>query len=528
VLAMSSLDANIFLTHEEELSDGIWVIDRVTYSVREDEVIPLLIVVSVVSLVAVLGLIVVLGIAAWETRKSETRSYFFRTNVAVYFWFLLLSDIIQSIGSIMNAKWVGMSAVQSGNYCTAQGVIKHIADISCGGWSLVIAVHTFAVMFYQVHSPRWVMWLTVVCINGYMVFMCFLGPLVYKTGSYGKPNFYGISGYWCWISDEYNIGQITMDYLAMFVSAFFSLVLYFLVFLRMRGNIVVVGRYVSWRWNKDSEWGSRHVDDRALVVAKQMLLYPVGYSFVIIPIAAARFSEWTGHTVPFAVTIFCDCVFLLSGLINVVLFCITRKTSVALPSRRVLSRVITIKRFNKTSGSGQTITPEATIATFANANASLLPDSKQMSWVSMQESTSRSKVTCPTTSQGTIPPPPCAPDRDKSEKPHRIPRKPPPALKMPVIDEIAIPRPHGSRHPMGPRAMSRPFSPPGSTRPVSRLQFLAKLSPKLFTTFHQHSGSGDPLLNGVNRGSGLSSPTMRDIGDGVPEMEERYPGFSSA
>jgi hypothetical protein len=208
----------------------------------------------------------------------------------------------------------------------------------------------------------------------------------------------------------------------------------------------------------------------------------------------------------------------------VALFCITRKTSLALPSRKTLSRVITVKRFNKTSGSGRSVIPAVTIATFANANASLLPDSKRMSWAPMQQTSSGSQATFFTTSQGSIPPPPYS---GKSEKQHRIPRKPAPALTMPMIDEISIPRPH-KRHPIGPRPMSRPFSPPGSTPPLSRLPFLTKFSPKLFTTSHHHSGSGDPLLNRVNRGSGLSSHTVRDIEEGVVEMEERHSGFSSA
>jgi len=513
------------LTHEKQLSDGKWVVDRVTYSTRENDVVPVLIAVSVVSLIAVLGLIVVLGIAAWETRKSETRNYFFRTNVAVYFGFLLLSDIIQSVGSIMNARWVGMSAVESGDYCTAQGVIKHIADISCGSWSLVIAIHTFVVMFYQVHPPRWVMWVTVVGVNAYMVFLCFLGPVVYNTGSRGKAEFYGISGYWCWISDEYNIGQITMDYLAMFMCAFLSLILYILVFLRMRGNIVVVGRHVSLRWKIESEWGGRYLDDRALVVAKNMLLYPVGYSSVIIPIAAARFSDWTGHKVPFAVTILCDCVFLLSGLINVTLFCITRRSTQVLPSRNALSRVISVKRFHKTTGSDNIVVPEATIATFGNEDASLIPDDKQMSFVSLYDQTLASHVPFPRRSRGSLHPPPL-PEGGFSEKQQRIPRKPPPALTIsPAGDEVVGPRARELRHPIGPRPMSRPFSPPGATPPLSRLQFLAQFSPKLFTTSRQNSP-----LNEVNRESGLSGSTLRNIEEGDGELLEsgKRSGFSSA
>lgn len=51
----------------------------------------------------------------------------------------------------------------------------------------------------------------------------------------------------------------------------------------------------------------------------------MAYTIIILPIAAARFSSFAGSDVPFAATIFCDTVFLFSGLVNVVLFTCTRR-----------------------------------------------------------------------------------------------------------------------------------------------------------------------------------------------------------
>ena len=59
----------------------------------------------------------------------------------------------------------------------------------------------------------------------------------------------------------------------MFVSAFLSFVLYTLIFLKIRGNILVAG----WRWrfrvhhSTDSARGLS-ADDQTVAVAKQMLL----------------------------------------------------------------------------------------------------------------------------------------------------------------------------------------------------------------------------------------------------------------
>jgi hypothetical protein len=233
----------------------------------------------------------------------------------------------------MNARWVQKGYVETGGFCTAQGVIKHVSDISVAIWALVIALHTFLLLFYRVTIPRWAMYTTLVSALFLILLITPLGPIVYTdTNRYG--NFYGISGYWCWITDEYDTARITMDYMIMFVSATFAFILYSLVFLRMRGNIVVDGWYIRFRLNRNGDWRGRDfAGDSALSVARQMLLYPIAYTIIILPIAAARFSEWSGHNVPFNVTIFSDVVFLLSGLVNVTLFATTRRL---LPAESVI------------------------------------------------------------------------------------------------------------------------------------------------------------------------------------------------
>lgn len=82
----------------------------------------------------------------------------------------------------------------------------------------------------------------------------------------------------------------------------------------------------------------------------------MAYTVLLLPIAACRFAEWSGHQVPFGATIFrfavsfvaqtvwylsyndltySDSVFLLSGFVNVVLFLTTRRV---LPMHTVLPR----------------------------------------------------------------------------------------------------------------------------------------------------------------------------------------------
>src|SRR5258708_37448637 len=59
----------------------------------------------------------------------------------------------------------------------------------------------------------------------------------------------------------------------MFLSAILSFILYALVFLRMRGNIVVDGLYIRFRLAKNENWRGRlFAQNYALGIARQMLL----------------------------------------------------------------------------------------------------------------------------------------------------------------------------------------------------------------------------------------------------------------
>ncbi|KAF9647845.1 hypothetical protein BDM02DRAFT_3079599, partial [Thelephora ganbajun] len=281
-----------------------------------------LVITSVLSLIAASGLLLAIASSWWNTRESKDPHLFVRTGAAPYFVSMLICDVFQSVGSIMNAQWVQSSSVHVGAFCTSQAVIKHIADVGVAIW-YVIALHTFSLLFFGITTPRWAALIALISANAIIILLVCLGPTVLDSKTRGP--FYGISGYWCWITDEYQSERITMAYMIMFLSAVLSFILYTLVFLRMRGNIVVSGFYIRFRLAKNENWRGRlFAQSYALKIARQMLLY-VAYTIVILPMAVARFCELSGRSVPFTVMIFSDVVFLLSGMVNVLLFCATRR-----------------------------------------------------------------------------------------------------------------------------------------------------------------------------------------------------------
>ena len=121
----------------------------------------------------------------------------------------------------------------------------------------------------------------------------------------------------------------------MFASAGFSFTLYLLIFFKLRGNILLDGYKVRFQKRPKVRVGrtaagtyimtdDRRVESHLTTVAKQMLWYPIAYTVLVLPIAAARFSTFTGASVPFSVTIFTAAVFMLTGFVNAVLFGLTR------------------------------------------------------------------------------------------------------------------------------------------------------------------------------------------------------------
>jgi len=117
----------------------------------------------------------------------------------------------------------------------------------------------------------------------------------------------------------------------MFIAASTSLVLSTFIIFCLRGNITIPG----WRTLAASpEQG----DAKKIIIAKQLLPFPIAYVFLILPVSVARLMGWAGENVTFAGLIFCVTIYLLSGAVNVLLFVILH----LLPAQSLCIRKSTI------------------------------------------------------------------------------------------------------------------------------------------------------------------------------------------
>ncbi|KAJ7584099.1 hypothetical protein C8J56DRAFT_789984, partial [Mycena floridula] len=246
------------------------------------------------------------------------------THIYGYFMALLLANVIQASGTLLNFAWVSQEGVVSGGFCSLQaGGTKQFGNVATSFWACMLSIHIFNLLFLRMGVTWYAFWGTVVCGWGLVLLVVLLGPLAVQRPENGP--YFGPSGAWCWITDSYGIEQVFLEYFLEYVAAGVSFLLYVAVLLRVRGNLVLTGG--SWRFRKvpDGEaWKlafSRDLLDTAMMsMSKMMVWYPVVYTALLIPITITRLSEFAGNSVPFGATVIADVIYNLTGLFNVIIF----------------------------------------------------------------------------------------------------------------------------------------------------------------------------------------------------------------
>jgi hypothetical protein len=118
-------------------------------------------------------------------------------------------------------------------------------------------------------------------------------------------------------------------------SAIFCLILYSLVFFRLRGNISISGYTIYFHRRPNTRigetsngelvvTGDQRVESHLDRVAKHMLWYPIVYIVIVIPMVATRYPAFAGLRDYPGVTFTFASIFSLHGFFNAVLFCTTR------------------------------------------------------------------------------------------------------------------------------------------------------------------------------------------------------------
>ncbi|KAI0348397.1 hypothetical protein BDW22DRAFT_1350595 [Trametopsis cervina] len=284
------------------------------------------------SALAVVGLLAYIGYSVSKVKANAARKWSTTTHVHWYFLSLLVSELIQSAGGIIDVKWIREAGVTEGETCTAQGVLKQIGDVSVAFASLAIALHTFfALVFRWRPEPR--SKLPFFVIGFIWIFVVLIAAI--SLGTHKGKDYYGNTQFWCWITEQYPVQRIVLEYLWLWITCFLNFLLYVPIAFVMRYDCTLVIANWQIRFLKNSETG-RATPRLEKRLALQMLVYPAVYTITTLPIAVTRWLGFTGHQVPWAATVFADVLFASSGYLNVMVFTLTRPR--LLPDRETKER----------------------------------------------------------------------------------------------------------------------------------------------------------------------------------------------
>ncbi|KAG8872096.1 hypothetical protein FRB97_008024 [Tulasnella sp. 331] len=307
-----------------------------------------------------------------EDPQPQRRRWKFLSSTSDYYILgLLFFDLILSTGQILDARWVNLGYVVSGTYCMAQGIVQQIGDVGVALTSLAIACHTFSVLFFRWQAPK-----TKLLPFSVMALIFLFLLLATLIPALTRPDFWDISGDWCWISPKYSSLQLGLEYCIFWIVAISSFALYIPLFLCLRGNLLVdfstdnwgKGRmHISWHWleanqawkGPESEGGKpmKAENKEQMAVARQMLAYPVVYTILILPSSIFRGLE-DHHHIPSAAVAFSGIIYASSGIVNVGLYLITRPAVL-----EFLGNALCNRRTSSSSSSPSTAGNNATIPT---------------------------------------------------------------------------------------------------------------------------------------------------------------------
>ncbi|KAI0297943.1 hypothetical protein BC826DRAFT_951332 [Russula brevipes] len=275
---------------------------------------------SFLSLVCVIILFIWIGWNARMYRKTFPNDDWklFRGPSDIYMFSLFVFNILQAIGGILNVRWAHDGIVMTGHYCTAQGVVQQIGEFGVALVTLSLAVHTFVATLWCVGWQARGFALSVVGLA------CAFIAIRVGAGA-GTPRIMKLPHpyYWCWISPEFPGERLASEYIWMWTALLASTLLYIPLYFWVEGRLLVdKKRWQQFRiCRRNPSQGVEYPQKRA---ALGMILYPLAYSLVVLPLSVARWMLFSHRYVSSAVTFFGISTFNLSGAINVLLFLILR------------------------------------------------------------------------------------------------------------------------------------------------------------------------------------------------------------
>ena len=266
--------------------------------------ITILAMMSLISVTALLGFITH-RLISWRKHYREYVGY---NQYVILIYNLLLADLQQSIAFSISFHWLRLDGILAPTApCFIQAWFLNIGDVASGFFVLAIAIHTWLGVIKGYKLPY--MWFVVSILGIWFtaLILTVIGPAIYRD------RFFTRAGGWCWISTEFQNERLWLHYLWIFIVEFGTIAIYGHVFFHLRGRIRSI-------INNDTSKLTR--------ATKFMVMYPMVYVILTLPIAVGRMVAMTGRTLPDAFLIVAGALLTSCGWIDALLYTLTRRVLV--------------------------------------------------------------------------------------------------------------------------------------------------------------------------------------------------------
>ncbi|PCH03226.1 GPCR, rhodopsin-like, 7TM [Penicillium occitanis (nom. inval.)] len=269
-----------------------------------------------VSILAVISLLATFGLLSFITYRFIFWQKYYKRNLTnnqyiVLIYNLILADFLQSLSFVLCFHWVSLDSIRTGSAaCVLQGLLVQAGDPGSGLFVLTIAAHTFLLVTSGKLVPH--RWFTAGVV-GVWVFLAIL--VIIPVASHGVDVFKP-SGVWCWIDSKYEDYRLYTHYLWIFLAEFGTVVLYAVMFFQLRRQMAA-----------SSILAGSQMDSlkRLRRVVSYMVIYPVAYVVLSLPLAAGRMMSAQGKTPSTAYFCVAGAMMTSSGFVDVLLYTLTRR-----------------------------------------------------------------------------------------------------------------------------------------------------------------------------------------------------------
>ncbi|KAJ5907368.1 hypothetical protein N7495_000050 [Penicillium taxi] len=267
--------------------------------------------------IALLSMITSLSLLSFLTYRFIFWKRYYKHSLAqnqyvVLIYNLLLVDLQQGLGFLISLVWASRGTVQFGDAaCYLQGWFIQIGDPGSGLFVLAIALHTGAVVLRGRQLPFGIF---VVCVVALWVFILILGFI--PVGMYGHGSFVVTEANWCWVSPRAESDRLWGHYLWIFISEFGTIVLYAIMFFYLRRRMIKA---------KMLRQGQQENLRRLNRVVIYMVIYPLVYLVLSLPLAAGRMASAGGDSPSKTYFGIAGCLMAFSGIMDVAVYTLTRR-----------------------------------------------------------------------------------------------------------------------------------------------------------------------------------------------------------